>query len=511
MNATVYRVFAFVVTVVMFLPANVFAALIKINEIAWMGAAVSANHEWIELYNSGAEPVDFTGWTLVAADDTPSISLQGSIVAGGYFLLERTSDDSVQGITANQIYTGALGNAGETLLLKNSSNDVVDSVAGGENWANIGGDNGTKETPQRTAYGWVTAAPTPRAATVLSGLSSSNSSSGTAETGGNISSTSTAFSSAAAPAPSSSVSSQSSSVGSPSIPQPSIVARAIVPLKGIVGAAALFSGEAKGLKGEPLLNARFRWSFGDGGSAEGQKVFYEYHYPGAYAVFLDVSSGEFSVTTRGEIAVVPANLRLSRVVLGNNGFIEIANEGAEEVNLSFWRLQNGGSFFSIPQNTVLLPKRAVPFPFLLTKLPFDTDDIALLYPNGTVAVRYEKAPAVPQKIAEPVPAVLVQTAAVSKQQKSSATPKTPSVVQEQEPVLMEKTAGTSTLAAASAAVAPFSETERSGNAYKWFSGVLALLLFGVAGFIVFVRAPEATDSSEAKKRGKEAEEYEIIE
>src|SRR3989338_10176428 len=93
------------------------SAQVVVNEIAWMGTSVSANAEWMELFNNGNTAVDLTGWHLVAANGTPSITLSGTIAANGYFLLERTSDASVPAVTANQIYTGALTNSGTSLTL----------------------------------------------------------------------------------------------------------------------------------------------------------------------------------------------------------------------------------------------------------------------------------------------------------------------------------------------------------------------------------------------------------
>jgi hypothetical protein len=43
------------------------------SEIAWMGTTTSSNDEWIELYNNTDGAIDLTGWTLNAADGTPSI------------------------------------------------------------------------------------------------------------------------------------------------------------------------------------------------------------------------------------------------------------------------------------------------------------------------------------------------------------------------------------------------------------------------------------------------------
>lgn len=128
------------------------------SEIAWMGTAVSANDEWIELFNSGDTPVDFSGWKIQDGDGGLSVSLSGVVAPGGYFLLERTDDESVAGIPADKVYTGALSNTGETLSLFDAGGALIESI---DSWH--GGDNTTKFTMQRAADGWCTAAPTPRA------------------------------------------------------------------------------------------------------------------------------------------------------------------------------------------------------------------------------------------------------------------------------------------------------------------------------------------------------------
>ena len=95
---------------------------VVLSEIAWAGTAAStfaalpgfdpetSSDEWIELRNTTARTVDLTGWTLTAADGTPSIALRGRIPPHGYYLLERTDDGSAPAATADQIYTGALEN-----------------------------------------------------------------------------------------------------------------------------------------------------------------------------------------------------------------------------------------------------------------------------------------------------------------------------------------------------------------------------------------------------------------
>ncbi len=101
---------------------------VVINEIAWMGTTTNAANEWIELRNTTGQAVSLSGWTLKAADNTPSINLSGSIAPYGHFLLERTDDSSVPGVTADQFYTGALSNTTESLSLRDPAQAMIDSV-----------------------------------------------------------------------------------------------------------------------------------------------------------------------------------------------------------------------------------------------------------------------------------------------------------------------------------------------------------------------------------------------
>lgn len=128
---------------------------VMINEIAWMGDEGSANNEWIELKNTGSGDIDLSGWKLKATDGQPEIELSGQLPANSFFLLERTSDESVKNIDADLIYTGALGNNGETLYLYDENNNAIDEIVCSGKWP--GGDNSSKKTlSRRTDLAWGT-------------------------------------------------------------------------------------------------------------------------------------------------------------------------------------------------------------------------------------------------------------------------------------------------------------------------------------------------------------------
>lgn len=109
--------------------------IVRINEIAWGGAPENPYAEWIELANATDAPIDLSGWRLVSSDGAPDVLLSGTISAPspsfpdrGYYLLERDSDDAVPGIAADQIYTGALSDAGESLSLFDAEGRLVDTA-----------------------------------------------------------------------------------------------------------------------------------------------------------------------------------------------------------------------------------------------------------------------------------------------------------------------------------------------------------------------------------------------
>ncbi|MFH1401663.1 MAG: lamin tail domain-containing protein [Parcubacteria group bacterium] len=118
-----------------------------INEIAWMGTKNSYNDEWIEFYNNTESEINLSNWKLISKDDSPQINLSGSIPANGFYLLERTNDDTVLEIAADQIYSGPMSNSGENFSLYDASEDLIDSVNCQAGW--FAGDNNTKQTMER--------------------------------------------------------------------------------------------------------------------------------------------------------------------------------------------------------------------------------------------------------------------------------------------------------------------------------------------------------------------------
>lgn len=122
---------------------------VVINEIGWMGSAAAAADEYVELYNTTAQPIVLAGWLFGAYDGAPSVSLSGTIPAYGYFLLERTDDTTVSDLSADQIYSGGLENNGELLELKDAAGQTIDAAGQAEGGWFAGDDSGELPSMER--------------------------------------------------------------------------------------------------------------------------------------------------------------------------------------------------------------------------------------------------------------------------------------------------------------------------------------------------------------------------
>ena len=130
-----------------FTPSPFAPQAILINEIAWAGTLASSQDEWIELYNQTDQPIKLQGWILSDGNDI-QIALRGEISAQDFFILERTDDTTITNLSADQIYSGALSNSGETLWLIDPSGATVDSANhGGGKWK--AGKAATRESMER--------------------------------------------------------------------------------------------------------------------------------------------------------------------------------------------------------------------------------------------------------------------------------------------------------------------------------------------------------------------------
>lgn len=122
-------------------PLSGAATTIRISEfLADPKAVDDRDGEWIELYNTGSEPVNLRDWVIAdLGRERYTIKTDLWIGPGLYLVLARNGDFSANGgVLAHHVYTGlALGNQQDALLLIAPDGNEVDRVV----W---GGDSGLK-------------------------------------------------------------------------------------------------------------------------------------------------------------------------------------------------------------------------------------------------------------------------------------------------------------------------------------------------------------------------------
>lgn len=314
-----------------------------------MGSAQSANHEWIELFNSGAS-VAVDGWTLSDGNNL-TIDLEGTIPANTYVVLERNRSDggSVVG-TPLLNYSGALVNTGATLTLRRADGSVVDSVAGGENWQTIGGDNTTKDTAQYTSTGWITGTPTPGRANAT--ISSAPVASSSSQSAGNRT-----------------ILYGSTDTSSPTMtaPRQSLSLRISVPSFIYVGQPVSFTAIPSG-SGEIIRNSlKYRWNFGDLHTTNTVDPTHTYAYPGTYNVVVQAQFAEHEAIVRQEVTVLPLTVSLSHTSTGD---VQLHNDAMYEVDISQQYL-TATKVKKIPPHTYISPRETITIPWqVLGQAPF---------------------------------------------------------------------------------------------------------------------------------------------
>jgi hypothetical protein len=137
-----------------------------------------------------------------------------------------------------------------------------------------------------------------------------------------------------------------------------------------VGADTEFRGQAFGLEDEPLDNARYLWTFGDGASKEGKNITHTYQYPGDYIVALNVSSGDYSASDYLLIKAIPNQIFISEIKTGADSFVEFENKSKEEIDISGCQVKYQSQSFIFPQSTRIRPNAYLVIPSSVSDMIF---------------------------------------------------------------------------------------------------------------------------------------------
>ena len=237
-------------------------AQIIITEIMYDLEGSDKGREWIEIYNNGNDSVDLTNWKLVENDKNHNISLIDGetdnflIPSNSYAVFVVNKNDIDNFYNDNLNFSGilfysafiSLNNTSLTITLKDSDEIKIDFVP----YNSEQGANGNGNSLQLVDNEWKESIPTPGLPNIFENQQSQT------ETQEDNSSQTQEI------------------VILPKLIEQNIFANAGGDRKVIAGADTQYKGLVLGLKGEPIQNARFSWSFGDGSIQDGQNILHSY-------------------------------------------------------------------------------------------------------------------------------------------------------------------------------------------------------------------------------------------
>ena len=384
-------------------PLEVFGAGIVINEVMFDPAGTDTGLEWVEIYNSGEMSENIAGWQLypdgIGYFSFPNLFTLEPKKFIAVYLRTSGQDSSIK-----RYYPDASSNMGNTsgsIALfsgeprgKDTIKDFVQWGKAGETWESAASDAGIWEKGSLIdtvlfSEGEVLARKTEGKGKDAWAIS-------TLATPGVPNQISSNPSPASLPSflPLSSGQSSSNPTSPAPVPplSPSIKVNAGEDKTVSVGSLAEFSGNAWGLKEEPLQNARFWWNFGDGEADEGKNVSHIFHYLGKYMVGLHVSSGDASASDYVLVEVSPNHVVIREVIKGETGFIRLENSALETADIGGWILEDSeGEKFSVPPKTKINSQSQIVLANTATGIleNANVSFLILRYPNSEIATRYE--------------------------------------------------------------------------------------------------------------------------
>ncbi len=357
-------------------------AEIKVTEIAWMGTANSQYEEWVELYNSGTDDVDLSGWKLFKSGSTTLFSLTGTITHGQYYLVCRTTaslQNPLGGICNEQGAWGGSGlnNTSDQVILKDSQGTVAQSIDGTGGWP--AGDAAAKQTMQWDGSGWVTGTATSGVATV------GNNGGATTTTDDGSTITNTVVSDTHKRDPKEKIDLIK--------PDPIYVAHMNIPDYGIAGVAVPMKAEVTKDKIISSLRGRYEWSMGDGASFkffDNQPISHVFAYPGDYTVVLayysDIFRDEPDSIHRKIITIAPSSVSISGTT--DDGGVILQNDSSKDVDLGGWSINSNGSAFTFPNYTMIVRGKQLFISGKTIGFTVVPTNILLKNPNGQMIASY---------------------------------------------------------------------------------------------------------------------------
>lgn len=356
-------------------------ASLIINEIAWQGFGGDANNEWIELFNTGSSDLVLDGWILESLDGAPSINLTGvSISAGSFVLLERTDDETVPGVAADLLYTGALANTGESLVLRNSEGQTIDSANFSSGWDY---PQDMSNTLSRFGNSWGEGVATPKEINIAIEPDNDDEEDLDGDEQNTEEDTEESSSSTKKPEP---------------VMYKTRKVSIFASQHGFVDTPLEFTGHVRDFDGGDMRRGIFIWNLGDGTifvQPKPDPFTHVYTHPGEYVVSLTFNRAHFGkeldelepeVVGEFVVQIIDHPIHIESF---DHEKIVLKNETKQQIDLGGWSLRNSMYTFTIPRRTFVRAGKTLSLAHTRTGIWYGP--VSLITPTGEVSVTWNGA------------------------------------------------------------------------------------------------------------------------
>jgi hypothetical protein len=347
-------------------------AQILFSEIMYDIEGTDSGREWIEIYNSGSEGIDLSGYKLFENNVNHSLTItrgNSTIPTLGYAIL---ADNPEKFLIDNPNFNGnlfdsafSLNNSGEVLSIKDSSGIIIDTITYDPVWG--GNDDGT--TLQRTDALWIANDPTAgeQNLTTPKVEEDTDESSDNSSSGSDIS-----------------THDEQSSI---SVYTPKIYLKTSIGRNRIVNIHSPIKFEVEHNQ-DKSVRLKTIWNMGNGDRMKGRKIEYIFDSVDAYNLVALSGYQGFEAVSRTKVYVIRPDMGISvyKDEIDNQiVYLNLKNNATKETNIGKFKVEYAGKSFIFPENTILSGSSSISISSQIThfKASLDqTEQPVLYYPDG---------------------------------------------------------------------------------------------------------------------------------
>ena len=347
--------------------------VIKLNEIL---SDPTDGNEMVELYNNSSSSLDITGASICDSTGSGCKFISGTILGHDWLVADLLTDRY-------------LNNDGDSVVLKDNENNIVDEIIYGAN--NIAAPSKGQSLIRKidgvdtnSDSDWavttkITLGTSNGLVAPVVNVNSSGSGSGSNISVNNITATTSVKNSKAV------IKTATTTINDPT----KISFKLDWPYGLDVGEVGLFSaqGTADPRGGEVGLS----WNFGDNATSTGFFISHSYATSGIYLVTVSASSTantfgkkDFKVFVGPDFSISKSQVKINNYLIdatsSEDEFVELKNLATSSQNISSWKIKNSSEKeYEIPENTIIQASTTLKFFRSVTHLSFDKNgDVILL-------------------------------------------------------------------------------------------------------------------------------------